>query len=62
MSTGASSTFADNLLRCALLRARLVVNEIAAMRIAVGGGFIDIDGALEHLGEIGALHLIGASS
>jgi hypothetical protein len=57
--------FTDHVLRdlhCTELRAKIVVNEVAAMRIAVGVGFIDIEGALEHLGEIGALHLIEASS
>jgi hypothetical protein len=62
MSTGLSSTFADHVLRCASLRARLLTNEVLTMRIAVGTGLIDFDTALEHLADIGALHLIWASS
>lgn len=62
MSTGLSSTFADHVLRCAGLRARLMVNEVLTMRIALGAGLIDIDNAIAHLTEVGALHLIGASS
>jgi hypothetical protein len=65
MSTDTSSGFADYLLfnlRCARLRARIMVNEIEAMGVALKAGFIDIDNALEHLAEIGALRLIEASS
>jgi hypothetical protein len=60
-----SSGFADYVLaeiRVAGLRARLAVNEIHATSVALGAGFIDIDNALAHLTEVGALHLIGASS
>lgn len=65
MSTDPSSAFAGYLvreLRLAELRARLAVNEIQAMKIALGAGFIAIDAALEHLAEVGVLHLIEASS
>jgi hypothetical protein len=60
-----SSGFADCLvreLRVASLRAKLMVNEIAAMGVALRGGLIDPTAALEHLAEVGALHLIDASS
>lgn len=57
MSTGLSSTFAEHLLRCAGLRARLAANEIQAMSVALGAGFIDIDNAIAHLAEVGVLHL-----
>ena len=60
-----STGFADYILlnlRCAELRARLMVNEVLATKLALGAGFIDIDNALAHLTEVGALHLIGASS
>lgn len=60
-----SSNFAAYVLaaiHCTELRARIVVNEVAAMKVALGGGLIDIEAAFEHLGEIGALHLIEASS
>ena len=60
-----SSGFADYVvheLRCAELRARLMVNNIEAMTIALGAGLVNADTALAHLHEIGALHLIEASS
>jgi len=63
MITGSSSTFAVmRELRCAGLRARLAVNEIDAMTVALGVGFIGSDNALEHLAEIGALRLVAPSS
>lgn len=65
MSTGPSSGFVDYVLaemRCAGLRARLMVNEVEATTLALGAGFIDIDNAIAHLTEIGALRLVEASS
>lgn len=62
MSTGLSSTFADHVLRCAGLRAQIMVNEVLTMRIALGAGFIDPDHAMEHLHEVGALGLVIPSS
>jgi hypothetical protein len=64
MSAG-SSGFADYVLlnlRCASLRARLLTNEIQFVGVALGAGFIDPENALEHLHEIGVLHLVAASS
>jgi hypothetical protein len=66
MSTGSSTSgFADHVLRelrCAGLRARLMTNEIQAMTIALGAGFIDFDNALAHLADVGALGLITTPS
>jgi hypothetical protein len=68
-ATVASSTalrgFTDHVLRelrCTELRARLAVNEIQFVGVALKGGLIDPNAALAHLHEIGALHLIEASS
>jgi hypothetical protein len=64
-ATVASSTFADHLvreLRVAHLRAKLVANEIAAMGVALRAGFIDPEVVLEHLHDVGVLHLIEAST
>jgi hypothetical protein len=65
MST-TSSGFADYLLlnlRVAHLRARLMANELGAMGLALKGGLISADNALEHLADVGVMDLItGASS
>jgi hypothetical protein len=64
MST-TSSNFAAYVLaeiRCAGLRARLMANDIEAVTIALGAGLIAPDTALEHLAEVGVLHLIETSS
>ena len=53
MST-TSSGFADYLLlnlRVAHLRARLMANELGAMGLALKGGLISADNALEHLAD-----------
>lgn len=63
--TEVSSNFADYVLaeiHVAELRARFLANELRTMAIAFSAGFIDIDNAIAHLTEVGALHLIGASS
>ena len=63
--TLASSTFTKYLLRelrCASLKARLAVNEIQFVGVALKGGLIDPTAALEHLAEVGALHLVEAST
>jgi hypothetical protein len=65
MSTGASSTFTDYLvreLRVAGLKARIALNEIQFVGVALKGGLIDPNAALEHLAEVGALHLVEAST
>jgi len=65
MSTGSSSGFADHVLRelrCAELRARIMTNELKTMSMALGAGFIDSYGALEHLADLGALGLITTPS
>jgi hypothetical protein len=65
MSTGSSSGFADYVLRelrCASLRARIAVNEIQSVGVALRAGLIDFDSALEHLHEVGVLDLVKASS
>jgi hypothetical protein len=49
-------------LRCAGLRARLIVTEIDSISVALRGNFITPDGALEWLRDAGALDLITASS
>jgi|HubBroStandDraft_6_1064221.scaffolds.fasta_scaffold3874858_1 hypothetical protein len=64
MST-TSSGFANYLvreLRCASLRARLAANEIQTMGLALRLGLIGPEVVLEHLHEVGVLHLIEASS
>jgi hypothetical protein len=45
-------------LKCAGLRARLKVADIAAIDAALRGKFIDADGAIAWANEIGALGLI----
>jgi hypothetical protein len=63
--TAGSSNFGNYLLaelRCAGLRARLAANEITTMAIALRAGFISPEVVLEHLHDVGVLHLIEASS
>ena len=60
-----SSNFAAHVLatiHCTELRARLAVNEVETMVVALGAGFIDPETALAHLHEVGALDLIIPSS
>ena len=47
-------------LRCAALRARLWQADIEAVGIALKGGLIGPDQALELLAYCGALHLVGS--
>ena len=47
-------------LRCASLRARLWVADIEAVGIALKGGLIHPEQALELLHDCDALHLVGA--
>jgi hypothetical protein len=63
--TRPSSAFADYLLaeiQCAMLRAKLAANDLAAIGIALRSGFIDTDNALEHLHDCDALRLVASSS
>jgi hypothetical protein len=46
-------------LRCAALRARLWQADIEAVGLALKGGLIDADQALELLADCDALHLVG---
>ena len=65
MSTASSTGFANYLareLRCAGLRARIAVNEIQFAGVALKGGLIDPNTAMEHLAEAGVLDLIIPSS
>jgi hypothetical protein len=64
ISTG-SSGFTDYLmreLRCASLRARLMVNEIQFAGTALKAGLIAPEVVLEHLRDLGVLGLVEASS
>ena len=49
-------------LRCAVLRAKLLENDLVAIGLALKGGLIDADSAVEHLWECDALRLIAPSS
>ena len=63
--TEPSSNYVDYLLaeiRCAVLRAKLWQNDLVAIGIALKGGFISADNALEHLADCGALRLVAPSS
>jgi hypothetical protein len=60
-----SSGFADFLLaelKCASLRTRLLTVEIESITVALRGGFINTDGAMNWLSEAGGLNLIAVSS
>jgi hypothetical protein len=48
-------------LRCAVMRARLWQADIEAVGIALRGGLIDPDQALEILAECDALHVVVAA-
>jgi hypothetical protein len=48
-------------LRCAALRARLWQADIDTIGLALKGGFISPDQAIEHLSNCGVLHLLGSS-
>jgi hypothetical protein len=48
-------------LQCAVMRARLWQADIEAVGIALKGGLIDPDQALEILADCDALHLVGAA-
>jgi hypothetical protein len=71
MTTTAKSTIAtDNdsyaafvlaQLECAGLRARLLVADIDSAAVALRGGFIDPDTAMEWMGEIGGLGVMSAT-
>jgi hypothetical protein len=63
--TEPSSGYTEYLLaeiRAAILRAKLWQNDLVAIGIALKGGFIDPDNALEHLHDCGALRLVAPSS
>jgi hypothetical protein len=47
-------------LRCAALRARLWQADIDTIGLALKGGFISPDQAVEHLSNCGVLHLLGS--
>jgi len=49
-------------IRCAVLRAKLLQNDLVAIGIALRGGFIDANGAIEQLWNCDALRLIATSS
>lgn len=46
-------------LRCASLRARLIQADIEAIGLALKGGLISPEQALEYLDDIGVLRLVG---
>jgi hypothetical protein len=61
--TQLSSAFTNYLLaelKCASIRARLIVNEIDAIGVALRGNFICTDDAIAWLQEAGALGLISS--
>jgi hypothetical protein len=49
-------------LRCAVLRARLWESDITAVALALKGGLISPDEALENLHDCGALHLVAPNN
>ena len=49
-------------IKCAILRARLLSNDLLTIGIALKAGAIDADAAIEHLADCGALRLIAPSS
>jgi hypothetical protein len=49
-------------LRCAAMRARLWQADIEAVGIALKGGLIEPDEAVELLADCGALHLVGGGN
>jgi len=48
-------------IRCATIRAELWQNDLAAIGLALKGGLIDVDNALDHLADCGALRLLVAA-
>ena len=63
--TAPSSSFTDYLLaeiECGIIRARLWQNDLTAIGLALRTGLIDIDNALDHLADCGALRVIALSS
>lgn len=63
--TGPSSAFTEYLLaeiRCAVIRAKLIANDLTAVGLALKAGFINADDALEHLHDCGVLRLVAPSS
>jgi hypothetical protein len=63
--TDTSSGFTGYLiaeLRCAALRAKLWQNDITAIALALKGGLISADSAVEHLRDCGVLRLVAPSS
>jgi hypothetical protein len=64
-STSTSNAFTSFVLasmRCARIRAQIVVNEITTAGVALKAGLIDPDTALSMLGEAGLLPLVEPSS
>jgi hypothetical protein len=60
-----SSGFTEYLLaeiRCAVIRAKLMANDLTAIGIALKGGLISADNALTHLADCDALRLVASSS
>jgi hypothetical protein len=49
-------------INCAILRAKLLDNDLVAIGIALKAGLIDADGAIAHLHDCGALRLVALSS
>jgi hypothetical protein len=49
-------------LRCAFLRAQLLQNDVAAIGIALKGGLINEDIAVEQLSECGVLRLVARAT
>jgi hypothetical protein len=49
-------------IRCAKARAQLLVDDIGAVELALRGGLISPEQAVEHLHDRGCLDLIGAAS
>lgn len=49
-------------IRCAIVRAKVLQNDLTAIGIALRGGFISADSAVEHLADCGALRLVAPSS
>ncbi len=56
------AAFVVSELRCASLRARLLATEIQSAAVALNGGFIDADTALEWIRDAGGLGLVAVTS
>jgi hypothetical protein len=49
-------------IRCAVLRAKLLQNDLTAIGLALKDGFIGADAAVEHLWDSGALRMLAPPS